>query len=118
MLDIALEVDTRASSYAYYIRFNPSYAGYCSGRRYNHLIEGCWQWVSILLMLDIALEVDSSFQSSSASRVVSILLMLDIALEVQPEELRRIKHITVSILLMLDIALEAEQRYFPEHQKL
>ena len=60
--------------------FNPSYAGYCSGSycaviRSNHRVV-----VSILLMLDIALE--AVFQTKPyVSLSVSILLMLDIALE-------------------------------------
>ena len=84
MLDIALEVEKEEQGVATPRQsFNPSYAGYCSGSGASG--AGCWlnscsTSVSILLMLDIALEVSRQSRRGKG-RKVSILLMLDIALE-------------------------------------
>ena len=56
-------------------------------------------------MLDIALEGPRIYLSRWVGCLVSILLMLDIALEVM-KTLPLLLWVCVSILLMLDIALE------------
>ena len=56
MLDIALEGRISEMLFLLYFCFNPSYAGYCSGRIHLILPAYIFHKVSILLMLDIALE--------------------------------------------------------------
>ena len=58
MLDIALEVPKRWPLRNEAVCFNPSYAGYCSGSMQIVLTNLISINVSILLMLDIALEVN------------------------------------------------------------
>ena len=61
--------------------------------------------VSILIMLDSALEVESFIRRDILIREVSILIMLDSALEEWIAGLQGLKS-RVSILIMLDSALE------------
>ena len=62
--------------------------------------------VSILVLLEIALEVHANCLYPSRQRGVSILVLLEIALEADGTTSESFSHAYVSILVLLEIALE------------
>ena len=82
MLDIALEVAVISRLSPFATRFNPSYAGYCSGSTSRKLKM---VWISFRFNPSYAGYCSGRsgvFRMFILSTFVSILLMLDIALEV------------------------------------
>ena len=63
-----------------YLSFNPCSLGCCSERCYQQLYLHCYERVSILVLLDVALKGQRLYLQGRARRV-SILVLLDVALK-------------------------------------
>ena len=89
----------------YKLSFNPCFDGFCSKTLFSCFILCCFNFVSILVLMDFALK-PSQKKNAGTRLLVSILVLMDFALKHNPQQQQPNLFCQVSILVLMDFALK------------